>query len=169
MTRSLVEDAFVHHTWATVRLIDACLALDPSQLDTAVPGTYGAILDTMRHLVGSDHDYLWVINDQSTPTIDEDSLDLGELRAAMLDDGEAWARLLANGPDPDSMTIRRNDDGSEYNAPLGIRLAQALCHGTDHRSQICTALSSLGIEPPGIDLWAYAEETGRVIEKPPPD
>jgi len=50
----LLTDAFEHHVWATLRLVDACLPLSPEQLGTAAPGTYGSILDTMRHLVGSD-------------------------------------------------------------------------------------------------------------------
>jgi uncharacterized damage-inducible protein DinB len=52
--------------------------------------------------------------------------------------------------------IRRRDDGSESHATAGIRLAQAIHHGTDHRSQVCTALTTLGIEPPAIDVWDYA-------------
>ena len=55
MTRSILADAFEHHVWATLPLIDACLELDDEQLATDVPGTYGSILDTMRHLVGADH------------------------------------------------------------------------------------------------------------------
>jgi len=62
--------------------------------------------------------------------------------------------------------IRRRDDGSESHAPRGIRLAQAIHHGTDHRSQICTALTSLGIEPPLIDVWDYGETQGRVSQVP---
>ncbi len=42
-----------------------------------------------------------------------------------------------------------------------FRLAQVIHHGTDHRSQVCTILSTLGIEPPEIDVWAYGEATGR--------
>ena len=45
--------------------------------------------------------------------------------------------------------------------PTGIRLAQVVHHGTDHRSQVCTALSSLGVTPPLIDVWDFAEATGR--------
>jgi uncharacterized damage-inducible protein DinB len=51
---------------------------------------------------------------------------------------------------------------------MGIRLAQALHHGTDHRSQICTALTTLGVEPPSIDVWDFGERDGRVVEIPPP-
>jgi uncharacterized damage-inducible protein DinB len=47
-------------------------------------------------------------------------------------------------------------------------LAQALHHGTDHRSQICTTLTSLGVEPPGIDVWNFGVEVGRVVDVPPP-
>jgi uncharacterized damage-inducible protein DinB len=42
-----------------------------------------------------------------------------------------------------------------------VFLAQAIHHGTDHRSQICTVLTSLGIEPPSIGVWDYAEATDR--------
>ena len=45
--------------------------------------------------------------------------------------------------------------------------SQALHHGTDHRSQICTALTTLGMEPPLIDVWDFGAEVGRVTEIPP--
>ena len=50
---------------------------------------------------------------------------------------------------------------------MGVRIAQAIHHGTDHRSQICTALTTLGLEPPLIDVWAFGLQTGRVVEVPP--
>jgi hypothetical protein len=40
LSTSLLNDAFAHHVWATVRLIDACRPLTPAQLATSVPGTY---------------------------------------------------------------------------------------------------------------------------------
>ena len=49
MSNSLMGDAFAHHVWATLRVIDVCLELSPEQLETTVPGTYGSILDTVRH------------------------------------------------------------------------------------------------------------------------
>jgi uncharacterized damage-inducible protein DinB len=67
MSRSLLEDAFAHHVWATLRLVDVCLALTAEQLGTAVPGTYGSILDTIRHIVGGDSGYLFVTSGDRTP------------------------------------------------------------------------------------------------------
>jgi uncharacterized damage-inducible protein DinB len=162
-----MEDAFDHHVWATLRLVDACQALSPEQLETAVPGTYGSILVTARHLIGSDASYLFSTTGERTHLIDEDHLDLPELRAAMDAHGAAWSGLLAQDLDPDTPLVRRRDDGSETHTTMGIRLAQALHHGTDHRSQICTALTTLGVEPPGIDVWDFAALDGRVVEVPP--
>jgi uncharacterized damage-inducible protein DinB len=38
----------------------------------------------------------------------------------------------------------------------------ALHHGTDHRSQVCTALTTLGIDPPAIEVWDFARRDGRM-------
>lgn len=168
MTRSLLEDAFGHHVWATLRLMDACLALTLEQLGSSVPGTYGSILDTMRHTVGGDTSYLVALTGGRVPAIDEDTMDLATLRAVMEGHGTTWTTLVAGDLDPDALVIRHRDDGSQSLAPMGIRLAQALHHGTDHRSQICTALTNLGIEPPAIDVWDFAWAEGRLSEIPPP-
>ena len=93
MPSPLLADAFGHHVWATIRVLDVCAALDDAQLATNVPGTYGSVLDTLR----------------------------------------------------------------------GIRLAQALYHGSDHRSQVCTALTILRIEPPAIEVWDFARLDGRMF------
>jgi uncharacterized damage-inducible protein DinB len=159
-----LADAFAHHVWATLRLVDACLPLSPEQLETTIEGTYGSILATVRHLIGGDASYLWVLTDGRVSEVDEDGMDLRELRAVMEANGGAWAALIAQDLDPDSDVVRHRDDGIDSHAPLAIRLAQALHHGTDHRSQICTALTSIGIEPPEIDVWAFAWQEGRLSE-----
>jgi uncharacterized damage-inducible protein DinB len=166
MSRSLLGDPFAHHVWATVRLLDTCLALSPEQLEADVPGTYGSILATMRHLVGADSSYLFALTGGRIPVIDEDQMDLPELRTVMEGNGAAWSSLLTRDLDPDVVVVRHRDDGSESHAPMGVRLAQALHHGTDHRSQICTALTTLAVEPPAIDVWDFAEQDGRLVEVP---
>src|SRR5829696_7071751 len=105
MSRPLLADAFGHHIWATLRVIDACAALQPGQLETAVAGTFGPIIDTIRHLVGAD---------------------CGYLRAAIARNGPEWAALVAQDLDPDLDVVRHRDDGTDSHAPLGIRLAQVL-------------------------------------------
>lgn len=167
MDGSLLRDAFGHHVWATLRLLESCGSLEPEQLGTAVPGTYGSILATMRHLVGADAGYLFAMTGGRVPLLDEEQMDVPALRAAMERHGAAWSSLLGEELDPDAVVVRHRDDGSESHAPMGIRLAQALHHGTDHRSQVCTALTTLGVAPPEIDVWDFAWQDGRLVEVAP--
>jgi uncharacterized damage-inducible protein DinB len=160
MTTSLLHDAMAHHIWATERLIDACEALTPEQLRSPAPGTYGPIMTTFGHLVGSDGWYLNFFRDWKN-LIDEDAdVNLAELRSAITANGAAWMEVLAGELDADADMVEHGD-GWDFHAPLGIRINQVIHHGTDHRSQICTALTALGVEPPEIDFWAYGEATGR--------
>src|SRR6476660_7103850 len=165
MPSPLLADAFGHHVWASIRVLDACAGLDDAQLATTVPGTYGSILATLRHLVGGDVFYLDVLRGEPEP-FDEAASEIPSLRAVMEAHDAAWQHLVAGDPDPTTDIVEYEDSGHETHAPLGIRLGQALYHGTDHRSQVCTALTTLGIEPPGIEVWDFAARDGRMFTKP---
>ena len=93
-------------------------------------------------------------------------MSLADLRAAMERHAAAWPDVTAANPDPDEVIEVRRDDGSGYRATKGVRLAQVIHHGSDHRSQICTALTTLGIEPPEIGVWEYADTVGRAADIP---
>jgi uncharacterized damage-inducible protein DinB len=166
MSRPILADAFDHHTWATLRLIDACRVLTPEQLDSPVPGTYGSIIDTLRHTVGAEGGYLFALTGGAVDEVDETGMDLDALATTMAGLGTHWAAVLAATNDPDLVVARARDDGTRSLAPLGIRVAQVLHHGSDHRSQVCTALTLLGVTPPEIDCWDFAYTQGRLSEEP---
>ena len=157
---TLLDDAMAHHVWATERIIDTCSELTDEQLATPAPGTYGPIIDTLRHLISTDAWYLTFFGHQPQRLGADDRPDLAELRRVIAENGRDWAAILAADPDGETDTVE-DGDGWRFHAPVGFRLATTLQHGTDHRSQICTALTSLGVEPPEIDLWAYGQATGR--------
>lgn len=167
MDGRLLRDAFGHHVWATLMLIDSCGDLSEEQLATTVPGTFGSIIDTLRHLVGADTSYLWLLSGGEVERLEEDAeavADLATLRATMAANGPVWVRVLGRELDPDAVLVRHRDDGSSFSAPIGIRLGQVIHHGTDHRSQVCTALTTLGITPPELDVWDYAASQGTAFE-----
>ena len=161
MPPSVLADAFDHHIWATLRVLDACATLDDGQLATTVPGTYGSIVDTVRHIVGGDVFYLNVLHGGEPEPFDELGAPIPTMRVVMEAHGPAWQRLIGGDLDPTVDVVEYEESGYETHAPLGIRLAQALYHGSDHRSQVCTALTSLGIDPPGIEVWDFAALDGR--------
>ena len=169
MSSPLLEAAFTHHVWATSRVIDACLDLSVEDMATSVPGTRGPILETLRHLVVSDTFDLFVLTGDRAFDIDEtEPLTLAEARARIERNGAGWAEYISRSLDPDEMVHEVDQtDGYQRWAPVGFRLAGVLDHGTDHRSQICTALTALGIEPPKIDVFDFGLEAGRIVEKWP--
>ena len=157
---SLLDDAFAHHIWASERLLDECKLLTPDQLTAPASGTYGSVLDTFRHLVSTDCWYLTFFRDEPQRIEEGSEVGLDELRSAITSNGGTWKELLAGGLDGEADIVEKGD-GWNFHSPAGLRLAQVVQHGTDHRSQICTALTSFGVEPPEIDLWAFGEATER--------
>src|SRR6185295_4903542 len=94
MPAPLLADAFGHHVWATIRLLDACAVLDDAQLATTVPGTYGSIIDTLRHLVSGDVFYLDVLRGGDRESFDETGRDIANLRAVMEGHDAMWQRQI---------------------------------------------------------------------------
>lgn len=168
MSSSLLGAAFAHHVWATLRVIDACLDLRAEQLETNAAGTRGPILETVRHLVANDGFDLFVLTGDRADIVDSERLSLSEMRGVVERTGSGWTGFIAGSLDPDAV-VREVDeqDGFQRWAPVGFRLAGTLEHGTDHRSQICTALTTIGVEPPKISVFDFGVEAGRIVEKMP--
>ena len=161
MTQSILTHAFAHHAWANERIFEACGSLGSAELMAPVPGAYGPIIAILHHLVDADAFYLRVLTGRDDFVyIDESSrFSVDELRSFSQQHEAAFASVLDGWTDPDADVVEHGD-AFEFHAPLGIRLGQVLHHGTDHRSQVCTALTGLGMTPPLIDLWDYAEAKG---------
>ena len=168
MNGQILVDAFDHHVWATTTLIDACLALPPEQLGTSAAGTYGSLRDTIRHLVDSDATYLSAFEGTRGSGLDADLMSVADWRAEMAGHRARWRAALDREFEPTEMIVRHRVNGSQSHAPAGIRFAQALVHGADHRSHIATILTTLGVEPPDVDAWAFGQSQGRIHEVPPP-
>ncbi len=142
--------------------------LSVEELETSVPGTRGPMLETLRHIVLSDAFDLFVLTGDRAFDIDDEHMTLAEARVTMERNGSGWAEYISRPLDPDEIVHEVDKtDGYQRWAPVGFRLAGVLNHGTDHRSQVCTALTSLGVEPPKIDVFDFGLDAGRIVEKMP--
>jgi uncharacterized damage-inducible protein DinB len=47
-----------------------------------------------------------------------------------------------------------------YSIRAVVPLVQAIHHATEHRTQVLTILSQLGIEPPDLSGWAFGDAMG---------
>jgi uncharacterized damage-inducible protein DinB len=154
--RTLVGRIFGHDRWATLALLDACASLTPAQLDDlTTPGTYGSIRATLEHMVGAHERYLAVLVTGGFPprkpagppaTI----ADLRE-RAERACDGLIAAASAGGG----ARVIEGVRNGEPFRLGAWVLLAQAIEHGTEHRTQVCAILGASGIPAPDLDVWAY--------------
>ena len=162
---NLLEAAFGHHEWATTRMIEACSQLPEDDLAFEAPGTRGSILSTLRHLVVSDSFDLYFLTNDAMFAFEEEDLSWNELRDVAEMNGAGWRRYLERDLDPDEAVLEIDpNDGFQRTAPIGFRLAGALQHGSDHRSQLCTALTLVGSTPPSMDVSDFGVATGRITE-----
>lgn len=167
----MLREGLRHHSWATEQLLERCSSLSDEELTRHIPAIYGSTVDTARHLVDADNWYLSCISDGELGAGDLDAgeLPLSDVRAVASRNAAGWEAILQRDLDPDGDLAVTHDDGSVTHATLGIRLAQVLHHGSDHRSQVCTALTILGHAPPEFDVWAYGESVGLAHDDPPVD
>lgn len=157
--------AFAHSAWATLRLLEACEGLSLEHLGAAVPGAYGSILETLRHLVGGEAFYLCVLDDDAPPPPDASAMSIAELRQVAAATGAGWDEYLSR--EPNLAQVRRevdDDDGFTRDAGVAFRLVQELHHASEHRTQVCTGLSTLGFAAPKLDAYSYGVELGVVRE-----
>jgi uncharacterized damage-inducible protein DinB len=161
----LLLEAFRHHAWATKRLLNFCRRLSADQLTATAPGTYGTIIATLNHLIYADVNYLPRPKITRPEWSGEERMitDLGRLEAMVDETAVLWERYLA---DPLDARYVLSLDGGAYEAESFVPVVQALHHGSAHREQICSIITALGIEPPDVQVWAYAEATGHAREVP---
>jgi hypothetical protein len=72
------------------------------------------------------------MSDERTSLIDEDEMNLPELRAAIELNGAIWSDLLAEDLDTETLIVTHRNDGSETHTPASG--SRRYSHGTDHRS-----------------------------------
>jgi uncharacterized damage-inducible protein DinB len=163
MPRPLAEDPFELHAWAIAGLLDACEGLSAEQLAFAAPGAFGTVMDTLRHLVEGDRFQLWAAG-AGVPLTDASSMGFEQLRQVAAENAVAWRGYNSKHPDGDERIVDIDDSGWQRTATVGLRLAQALQHGIEHRTQVCTAMTLLGLETPDLSGWEYGVQRGVVSE-----
>ena len=155
----VLQEAFRHGAWATRTLVAACRNLSSEQLKRPVRG-YGSVIATLHHVVLCDAGYAAILTGMR-PAWAKDGNETGDLDqvAGRADEtARLWERFLAEPIDAERL-LRL--DGGTYECRASLVIAQALHHVAAHREQIRAALPDLGVKPPDLQPWAYADESGR--------
>jgi len=156
-----LRDPLGHNSWATRELFEFCAALTRDQLGATTEGTYGTILASLQHIVDAETGYRWRLSGAPGHRPSAEGIDdLGELSRLNDDNAAHWEQVDWDGFDFERIIHAVLPD-EEYEIRAGALVAQVLNHGNEHRSQIFVILTTLGLEPPELDAWHYAEATGR--------
>jgi uncharacterized damage-inducible protein DinB len=74
---------------------------------------------------------------------------------------DRWERFLSQPFDAERTFVFQSPDSFDRDVPAGVVLAQALHHGNEHRAQIATILTSIGVTSPSWGVWEWAWATDR--------
>jgi uncharacterized damage-inducible protein DinB len=162
-------DPLRHNSWATGQLLAFCRGLRPEQLQATSEGNYGSILATLQHVIGAEGRYRLRLSGQQPqwPLAPEEVDDLAELTRMAEDNAAYWDELATGDFDGDRVCSWVSTvSGAHSEAAAGMLVAQVLNHGNEHRAQIFTILTTIGVEPPDLDAWSYGLATGRFRETP---
>jgi uncharacterized damage-inducible protein DinB len=155
-------EAFRYNKWANQHLLDVCTKLAVEELSLTVPGTYGTIAATFQHMLAAEQRYARRLGADEPQLRESDPFPglavLGEHAARSADHLiEAAGRVRG-----DELSDGKDESGT-FQVQLGIVLVQALHHGNDHRTQICTILGHHSISCGHMDVWAYGMATGGFV------
>jgi uncharacterized damage-inducible protein DinB len=155
-------EAFRYHKWANLHLLDVCEKLTPEQLQLTAPGTYGTIASTLQHLVSAEQRYAarFVANE---PKLNERDEFPGVIKLKELASGSADLLLEAAGRIKPDDTVEATFQNEPMKLHLGVVIIQALHHGNDHRTHVCTILGSHQIPYGDMDVWAYGDAIGAIV------
>jgi uncharacterized damage-inducible protein DinB len=154
---------FEHNNWANLQIVRACSALTDEQLDAEPQSaTKGSIRRTLTHLVTSQRGYLALLTQpaEERPTT---PLAFNELEESARMSGAGLLALLGDQSSFPKDRLRTTDG---YYVEPWVVMVQIINHATEHREQIKSMLSALGMTPPNIDGWDYGEFTNTLVPIP---
>ena len=161
MFTNILEKIFEHNNWANLKIIEACYALSDAQLD-AVPqtATKGTIRRTLEHLVHSQQHYLDLLTLPVEARLKTKPA-FAELVQVANTSGEKLIALVRGEPNQFPTTRIQTEDG--YWVEPWVVMVQIINHATEHREQISSMLTALGVTPPDMDGWSIGDATHALV------
>jgi uncharacterized damage-inducible protein DinB len=161
----VVVELFRHNAMMNERLLEACRKLSAEQLDATAPGTYGTIGATLVHIANAQAGYAARLADVERPErLPEDPFPGCDAVSARLAEGDAQLGKAATQAGEDrKVQVTGDDPPGKWWMPVSLFLVQAINHATEHRSQVATILTQIGVEPPDMAGWAYFFDSGHMV------
>jgi uncharacterized damage-inducible protein DinB len=158
------SDVLVHalryNKWANLRLLEVCTTLSDEQLGLGSPGTYGTIATTFQHLLSAEQRYLRrMVGFEPRLTEKDEFPGIAGLQVHAETSGDALIGAVGRF-DPDATTEARD----EWAVKNWVVMVQAIHHGNDHRTHVCTILGQNAIAYGELDVWGFGDDNGGYVK-----
>ncbi|MCA0457478.1 MAG: DinB family protein [Chloroflexi bacterium] len=157
-TTDTLTTLFTHHRWSNLRLLESCANLTDEQLQATMVGAFSTIIETWRHIATSEQSYFSRISTgkRYDRPADLPPMTLAEVTASLRETGDGlieWAGKVQ----PDERVVI-DWEGTPRLVPKTILLSQVLNHAGEHREQIKSIMTQIGVEPPDLQAWEYFDQ-----------
>jgi uncharacterized damage-inducible protein DinB len=144
-----------YNNWANQEVIAACQKLDEGQLETAIPGCYGTVRETLAHIIRAEAGYIGrMTGNRPMPPFKWEDKPAVEALAAFA--GQVAERLLAAVQQVRPTDLLQEEwEGKVVHYQRRAVWIQVINHGIEHRTNITTILNQAGLGPPEVDGWGY--------------
>ena len=152
---STLVELIRYNNWANAQVFAACQKLSADQLAASAPGVYGSIHRTLGHIIAAEADYVGRLTGsrleppfrwEDEPALADITSFTGQVAVALLD---AIQRI------PPTYIVHEDENGDTIDYLARALFIQVINHGIEHRTNITTILSGLGLPAPEVDGWGY--------------
>ena len=144
-----------YNNWANAQVLATCQNLNPSQLAATTPGAYGTIHHTLGHIIAAEADYVGRLTGIGPQPFFkwDDQPSVADITNFASQVAEALFETIQRIP-PDHI-VHEEEDGKTLDYQACLLFIQVINHGIEHRTNITTILSGLGLTAPEVDGWGY--------------
>ncbi len=144
-----------YNNWANAQVFAACQKLTIEQLETSAPGAYGTIHETVEHIIRAEAGYIGRLtgNRPQPPFRWREQAPLADLVAFAPTVASALLDTIQRVP-PDHI-VHEVEEGNTFDYQARLVFIQIINHGIEHRTNITTIMSGLGLNAPQVDGWGY--------------
>jgi uncharacterized damage-inducible protein DinB len=155
MSENILAKLFEHNNWANEQIVQACASLSDGQLDAPPQSaTEGTIRSTLLHLVSAQYGYLRLITLPVEERRERVTVEFVDIEKSIEESGAKLLELARDASKLPKTSVQTRDD---HHVEPWVIMVQIINHATEHREQIKSMLTALGITPPSIDGWDYGD------------
>ena len=151
---TLIE-LILYNNWANAKVLAACQELTVQQLAASAPGTYGSIRNTLGHIIRAEADYVGrMTGERPQPAFEwKDEPALADVAIFAAQVGETLLDTVQR--IPPTYLVHEEEEGETLDYHARLLFIQVINHGIEHRTNITTIISGLGLTAPEVDGWGY--------------